>query len=239
MFQPPVGTSVDVSLHVGHLNRYTPYVRNPAHIRGFVAAFDDTLVSVPGSPGRDPAGSLVFERPGLAVLGYRSRTGSTELPAARFEAYLREEGLEYVIALRGHQGESQRPGRELFSRCAKALVQVGGSGGVGYDRRLGFMLELVPERSPYGLLPGDTLAVRLLFRDRPLKDAQVAAVHASAPTSPLLLRTDTDGRVHLPLAREGMWLVKSVHMVPAAGESPADWESFWASLTFELPRPST
>jgi hypothetical protein len=29
-----------------------------------------------------------------------------------------------------------------------------------------------------------------------------------------------------------MWLVKSVHMIPGA---KADWESYWASLTFELP----
>jgi hypothetical protein len=28
--------------------------------------------------------------------------------------------------------------------------------------------------------------------------------------------------------------VKAVHMVPAAAGTNADWESFWASLTFEM-----
>ena len=35
-----------------------------------------------------------------------------------------------------------------------------------------------------------------------------------------------------PLHSDGMWLIKAVHMVPAATGSSADWESFWASLTF-------
>jgi len=32
-----------------------------------------------------------------------------------------------------------------------------------------------------------------------------------------------------------VWLVKAVHMIPLPKDGDADWESFWASLTFELP----
>ena len=35
--------------------------------------------------------------------------------------------------------------------------------------------------------------------------------------------------------RAGVWLVKAVHMAPAPAESGAEWESLWASLTFEVP----
>lgn len=237
-FRPAVGSSVDVSLHVGHLGHYTPYVRNPAHIRRFVAVFSDSVLSLPGTPGRDPAGTVTLPRPGLAVIGYHSHASATELPAARFENYLREEGLDHILALRQRRGEAQRPGREKFSRCAKALMQVGGSGSQGYDRHLGFTLELVPSRNPYDLAPGDTLAVQLLFRGRPLPNAQVTAVPASATRAPVLRRTNADGRVRLPLGRAGVWLVKSVHMLPAAGDPAADWESFWATFTFELPFPA-
>ena len=38
-----------------------------------------------------------------------------------------------------------------------------------------------------------------------------------------------------PTAVDGVWLVKAVHMVPLPKGQDADWESFWASLTFELP----
>jgi hypothetical protein len=39
----------------------------------------------------------------------------------------------------------------------------------------------------------------------------------------------------MPLSKSGAWLVKAVHMVPARADAGADWESVWASLTFELP----
>ena len=43
-----------------------------------------------------------------------------------------------------------------------------------------------------------------------------------------------DGRVRFRLQPGGMWLVKTVHMVRAPGGSNAEWESIWASLTFEV-----
>jgi uncharacterized GH25 family protein len=52
------------------------------------------------------------------------------------------------------------------------------------------------------------------------------------PGQKLSARTDAEGRVRFRLPQGGMWLVKSVHMIPGA---KADWESYWASLTFELP----
>jgi hypothetical protein len=43
------------------------------------------------------------------------------------------------------------------------------------------------------------------------------------------------GQVRLPLAAPGEWLVKAVHMVALEGVPEADWQSYWASLTFALP----
>ena len=52
----------------------------------------------------------------------------------------------------------------------------------------------------------------------------------------LTARTNKAGRVNLTLpGGGGVWLVKAVHMVPAARETAAEWESLWASTTFELP----
>ena len=35
------------------------------------------------------------------------------------------------------------------------------------------------------------------------------------------------------LPKNGVWLIKSVQLIPAPAGSDADWESLWASLTFE------
>ena len=38
----------------------------------------------------------------------------------------------------------------------------------------------------------------------------------------------------VPLADPGEWLIKAVHMVDCPEGSGAEWQSYWASLTFEL-----
>ena len=49
--------------------------------------------------------------------------------------------------------------------------------------------------------------------------------------------TNADGEVELPLAQAGLWLVKSVYMQATEGadQNRGEWESWWASLTFERP----
>ncbi len=54
------------------------------------------------------------------------------------------------------------------------------------------------------------------------------------PAEKLAARTDNDGRVRFRLRPGGMWLVKAVHMVQAPAGTNAEWESLWATLTFEL-----
>ncbi|MDH3562311.1 MAG: DUF4198 domain-containing protein, partial [Gammaproteobacteria bacterium] len=69
----------------------------------------------------------------------------------------------------------------------------------------------------------------------PLSDALVVAFSKTEPTAKLKGRTDVNGRVEFIIPRPGVWLVTSVHMVPAPFLSGFDWKSAWASLTFERP----
>lgn len=46
-------------------------------------------------------------------------------------------------------------------------------------------------------------------------------------------RSDSRGRAAFSLPKAGVWLIKSVWIVPAPAGSDVDWESLWASLTFE------
>jgi hypothetical protein len=234
-YHPGVPSLLGVRLHVGErFGRGEPYARSPSHIRSFVMAGPSGTRPVLGRSGDDPAGLARVDAPGVYVIGYRSNHGTVELEAARFEEYLREEHLEEVSRRRAQRGQRDAPGREAFSRCAKAIVVAGDGNDEGYDRVLGFTLELVPEQSPTSLRPGDELSIRLLYDGRPLPDAHVAAVNAAAGGARSEGRTDTEGRARLRLDRDGVWLVRSVHMIPAAGGLDADWESFWASLTLHI-----
>ncbi len=234
-FRPAVGSTLGVGLFVGQGFRGDALPRNPAIIARFVLVTDAGETPIGGRAAEEPAGSVRVDQPGLLLIGYRSLDSQVSLEAAKFETYLKEEGLEAVIAARAKGGHSQKPSRELFSRSAKSLVEAGGSATTGYDRVLGLTLELVPEKNPYAMKAGDELPVRLMFEGKPLSGALVVALSRDDPEKKIAQRTNASGRVALRLPKEGAWLVKAVHMVPVVGNSNADWQSIWASLTFELP----
>ena len=150
---------------------------------------------------------------------------------AEFEQYLEKEGLERVKTPRTYGPPKGKIIREDYSRSAKALVMAGKPGAAA-DRVLGLRLELVAEKNPYvtGRVP-----VRLLYEGKPLEGALVVAFNKTEPLKKLKARTDKDGRIQFDLNRPGVWLVTSVHMLPAPPKTNADWESVWASLTFERP----
>lgn len=236
-FAPAAGEVVGIKLRVGQdlLGDLLP--RDPSLINQFV--FEDASGRKPviGRDGRSPAGFVRVAAPGLVVVGYSSNPSQVEQTAEKFNQYLKEEGLEAIAALRARRQESAAPVRELFSRCAKSLLlSPGQAPATGQnDRALGFKLELVAERNPYTAGAGEPLPVRLTYESRPLAGALIVAMNRLNPAEKISARSGTDGRVKLKLPPGGMWLIKSVHMVPAPAGSAAGWISYWASLTFEAP----
>src|SRR5213593_2365909 len=233
-FSPATGQIVGVRLRVGQDLLGDPIPRDPALVNQFV--FEDAAGRKPlvGRDGSDPAGFLRVASAGLVVIGYRSNPSAVELAPEKFNQYLKEEGLDAVAALRARRNETGASARELFSRCAKSLVLSGSPSEAQGDRLLGFTLELVAERNPYAIPAGQDLPVRLMYENRPLAGALVVAMNRQNPSERQAARTDNDGRVRFRLRPGGMWLVKAVHMVPVPAGANAEWESFWASLTFEL-----
>lgn len=234
-FRPDVGATVGFALRVGEGFRGDPVPLAPARILRFVVASPSGNSPVEGAPGHDPAGFARITGPGLHVVGYRSSPSRVDLEAGKFEQYLKEEGLERIVAERARRGESAKPSREIYTRCAKTLLAAGAGAKAGHDRELGFTLELVPEKNPSALRTEGSFPVRLEYEGRPLEGALVVALNRAAPEERLAARSDPDGRATFALPRPGVWLVKAVHMVPAPADSGADWESLWASLTFEVP----
>lgn len=234
-FTPAPGQRVAVRLRVGQDLRGDPVPRDPALLKRFVVVGPSGEAPVPGVPNTDPAGIAFPQGPGLHVIVYESGRSSVELEAQKFEKYLSEEGLEKISALRASRGQSGAGVKEVFSRFAKALILAGKGPSSGYDQVLGQRLELVPETNPYALTGGGELRVRLLYEGKPFAGALIAALQKGRPEARVSARSDKEGRVRLRLDRPGFWLVKAVHMVPAPKETGADWESFWASLTFEVP----
>ena len=233
-FRATAEDRLTIDLRVGERFRGEPVARDPAKFERFVAiGADGKEEPIVGQDGQAPAGILRPRGAGPCWIVYRSTPKSIELRAEEFEAYLAEEGLERVSKLRAERGDAGKPGRERYSRCAKALVRVGAAESRGFDRIAGLPLELVPETDPSDLAPGAKLPVIVLYQGRPLEGVLVGAMAEVAPEKETRLRTDASGRVEFVVDEAGPWLVHAVHMVPAEAGSGADWESSWASLTFE------
>jgi len=233
-FRPDPGRVVGLRLLVGQDFLGDAIPRDPTLIEQFVAVTPDATIPVVGQDGADPAGLVRQTTPALVVIAYRSRPTAITLPPERFNQYLRDEGLDQVAQFRAAHRQNDAPARELFARCAKALLQTGKPSTSQLDRPVGMTLELIAGRNPYTLRAGDGLSVQLLFEHTPLQGALVIALNRQHPDTRVAIRTDADGRVLLPLADPGEWLIKAVHMIAAPKESSADWQSYWASLTFEL-----
>lgn len=186
-----------------------------------------------------PTTTLRFAQPGTHVVAMQSSHAPSELPAARFNEYLKEEGLTPAIRLRQRTTATGRAGKEVYSRRAKALVQVGPldpKAASPATRPLGLALEIVPEHDPYRLKPSEPLPVRVLHEGKPLPGALIKLTNLDADERPVATKvTDGAGRAQFSLPRKGKWLLNVVWTKPLSGNPKADFDTTFSSLSFGYP----
>lgn len=171
-----------------------------------------------GMIGDLPAISETAGPAGLHVIHYYSRPSTlTHADFGRFEKFVREAGDETILALHKARKLPQTGFIEAYSRCAKALVQVG-AGNQGADSLTGMPLELLAEKNPYGLAAGSDLPVRLYWLGEPLAAAQITIFQNEDDVQITTIRTDGNGRAQIPLVR-GTVLLDAVRIIPRDDQS--------------------
>jgi len=232
-FHPAHGQTVALALRVGQDYIGDAVPRSSDNIASFtVRQGREPSQDVPGVEREDPAGFFTADGSTTAVVAYASVPSPIEMQPAKFEAYLHQYGLDAIIDARTRRGERQKPGEEIFSRCAKSLIS-GAHPSLAATQPAGLRYEIVPAVDP---TRGDAhFRGRVLFERTPVTNALVTAVFHDNPSIRVTAHSDGAGRFELDLPRPGVWLVKSVRMIEAPRGSGADWESLWASLTFDLP----
>lgn len=156
-----------------------------------------------------------------------------ELDPAKFETYLEHEGLKYISEYRKNNAETQKPGREMYSKYVKSLLVAGG-GSEFYRHRAGHAIEFVPVQDPYASKAPASIPVLLLFRGKPAPghevELQVAA--EGKVDRKILGPTNGDGMIQVPVTPGGFHKLHAIVMERLPAGQKADWESFWATLTF-------
>ena len=162
--------------------------------------------------------SLKFDAPGTYVVFFSTTNVESVLPAPKFNDYAAGEGLTLVTGQRIAQGSTSAPGRELYSRRGKALIQVGSPGHraqAHVTAPVGLSLEIVPLRNPYQAGTAASLPVRVLYQGRPLAGALVKMTNLAADSQPVEAhRTDASGLATFKARRSGEWQLNVVWSEP-------------------------
>lgn len=236
-FFPAQGEKVTVGFHVGdsfpesEVSGRLERLVNPRLIwRAGSTAFQHLRVE-----GKRDVGDATIPARGELIAAVNTIPNRIELTPGKFTEYLKEEGLTDVVAWRSQHGASSKPGKERYSKYAKSILLSGPSDGFA-SHVVGYIIEIIPEADPYALAPGQSLPIRVLFRGKPAPGLQIESAWSGkgGRKTTVVGRTGPDGRLKVPLAAAGLWRLHTIKMESCEDPAVADWESFWASLTFAV-----
>jgi hypothetical protein len=181
--------------------------------------------------------TLRVGKQGTYVVGASLKPREITLKARDFNQYLTDDGIPDVLALRKKKGEMGKDATERYSKHIKALLQVGDRRDGAYSTILGYPAELIPLENPYSLRAGGSIRVRSMVEGKSAAN-QLIVSGGRAPSGARFperrVRSDASGVARIPLPKKGQWYVKFIHMVPFPGPGKIDYESKWATLTFEV-----
>lgn len=190
-----------------------------------------------------------LRRAGVATVHVDLAPRALTLTAAQVTEYLDEIGAPDSVrqAYRAQPAapDGTRRWRERYAKHATAYVRVTSplrpvpASDSSWRVPTGAALELVPERDPTTLRPGDTLRVRLVRAASnvavapgglPLPFTTVGVVGPGLPAVGMPRRTDAVGRVAFVVPRAGRYLLRAT-VLRRATAADLDWESDFATLT--------
>ncbi len=181
-------------------------------------------------------------RSGTYVIALSTSPTVFTLEDTAFNSYLVHDGVLDVLEDRKANGKMGDDATERYSKHVKALVQVGGTRSAEFSHELGYPAEFVPLQNPYDLGVGDNLEVKFLRAGQPVANQLVYASSeryhghddAGGHTVSVTTRTNGQGVATIPLSEGGRWFIRTIHMVETTAEPDVDYESNWATLTFEI-----
>ncbi len=236
------GRKIKIDFRVGHASDAKAWRLDPAREVSLTSIGpegerDQRDALVYPTAGEDSGAAMVLIGDGLHVIAFQTDETYSKLEARKFNAYLEEEGLDLVLKARRRAGRDREPGRELYSRRAKALIRVGAAGADPAPAAIGQTLEIVPLDNPFALADGDALRVRIDYHGAPLPGATVSLENLDVGLWPeLRRRTDAAGVAEFSFPRRGAWKLNVVWTRAIADEEPdgarADFETVFSSLTF-------
>lgn len=231
--------TVPVSLFVGHGKDRSRWNVSADYVMMFKTRGPDGLIDrrpLLRLDSSDFDARIPLKRPGAYVFGLQSKASQSNLPAVRFNDYVVTEGITPIAEYRKRNGLERTEGKEIYSRRAKAIVQVGPIDAASIERvtkPVNLHLEIVPGRHPQALGSDRTLPVKVMFRGRPLAGALVKLTDLSNDAEPVAMQqTGRSGQTAFKIGRAGDWQLNVVWAETLRNNSQADFRTTFSSLSF-------
>lgn len=183
---------------------------------------------------------LPLKEEGTHMVVFNSSNSFINLEADKFNHYLLEDGLDEVYAYRKAHNETSKNGKEFYQRSVKTILQVGDEVSNACKLSTSLPLDIIPIENPYvtPILGASEKPLKVQFKiqfnNKPLIHALVK-VWYRVPGIGLRMdtvRTNKKGWI-VTERHPGPFLVSCVHMERMQDNTEADWQSYWASLSFE------
>ena len=199
---------------------------------------------------------------GTWVAGVSTKPRNFAMTAEKFNDYLVHDGIKDMLAQRKEKNTLSEDAVEKYSKHVKAIFQVGDTKSEDWNAILGYPIEFIPLQNPYEKYVGDTIQIKLFRNGKPLTNQLVYADYKSSKkshshhhnethsyddkshshekedenhvhTTGQELRTNAKGIISVKLTNEGIWYLRTIHLVNS-DEEGLTHESNWATLTFEV-----
>lgn len=231
----PDADGTGLTIKYGHPGDYTLPDREKLFVLNAYPAGGATPYSLLSAVGPGSADTLtlkldraVFAGPGVTVVGAGFDNGY----------FVEMDKEQYFNTSRREMPAAKKSGHYL--KAAKALLPPTAADHTGFDRVLGYRLELVPKQDPFTLRVGDELAVLVLFEGRPFAGAEVDVISGEFPVTKDMelpkFKTDANGITRVKIERPGLQSLGTDRTVaPSTDPQLADEDNFASTLSFRLP----
>lgn len=173
---------------------------------------------------------------GTYVVGLSTMAREISLKAKDFNEYLSHDGIPDTLAERKRTKTLNKDVLERYSKHVKTIFQVGGKQSENYKTVLGYPVEIIPQTNPYALKAGAAFEFLCLKNGKPLVNQFVMTGYENAGgkvVTGVNVRTNKNGIARIRLNNAGKWYVRFIQMTKLTG-SKLDYESLWATLTFQV-----
>jgi uncharacterized GH25 family protein len=183
---------------------------------------------------------LPLQEEGTHMVIFNSTNSLISLESEKFNAYLKEDGLNNAAAYRKENKEENKTATEHYQRSIKTLLQVSYKLTDACTKPCNLPLDIIPEKNPYQVPVGASESLlkvkfRVLYKQEPLNNALVKIWYYPPGRKEVKMDTlRTNKRGWITANRHaGPYLVSCVYMEHTPADKEAEWQSYWASLSFE------